>query len=221
MMRLLRRSRDLGIGGFMARWYDKNTRQHRMAEMKAYAKEAAGHIRPGASVLEIASGPGYLSIELAKLGNYIITGMDISRDFVEIARRNAKEAGVAVEFQQGNVAEIPFAENRFDFIICTAAFKNFKDPVKALNEIYRVLRLKGTALIIDMNRNASNQQVQASINEMGLRGLARLNISLTFRYFLRKGAYCKDDLAGLISNTPFKDYDIKEVGISLDVYLRK
>jgi ubiquinone/menaquinone biosynthesis C-methylase UbiE len=85
-----------------------------------------------------------------------IIGLDISKDFVEIARRNAKEAGVIeVEFRQGNVADIPFPDNKFDFIICTAAFKNFKEPSKALSQMYRV-KLGGTALVIDMNRNASN-----------------------------------------------------------------
>jgi ubiquinone/menaquinone biosynthesis C-methylase UbiE len=52
-----------------------------------------------------------------------------------------KEADVEVEFQQGNVADIPFPDNTFDFIICTAAFKNFKDHSKELNQIYRDLFL--------------------------------------------------------------------------------
>jgi ubiquinone/menaquinone biosynthesis C-methylase UbiE len=64
-----------------------------------------------------------------------------------------------VKFRQGCVADIPFQDNMFNFIISTAAFKNFKDPSKALNEMYRVLTSGGTALIIDMNRNASNQQI--------------------------------------------------------------
>ena len=221
MMKLMRRSRDLGIGGFIARWYDNNTSHHRMKEMKDYAKEVAGHIRDGSFVLEVAPGPGYLSIELAKLGNYKITGMDISHDFIEIARRNAKGAGVAVDFHQGNVAEIPFTENKFDFIICTAAFKNFKEPVKALNEMYRVLKPEGTALIIDMNRNASNRQVQDCVNEMGLKGLAKFGMILAFKYFLRKGAYNKDNFIDMISKTPFKEYEIKGEGISLNIYLRK
>ena len=70
-------------------------------------------------------------------------------------------------------------------------------------------------------RVSSIIQLEYPPGKAGLRALARLNMSLTFRYFLRKGAYRKDDFPGLISRTPFKDYDIKEVGISLDVYLRK
>ena len=91
MMKLLRRFQDLGIGGITACWYDKNTRNSRLAEMGAYAKEVVKHIQDGCSVLEVAPGPGYLAIKLAKLGKYKIIGLDISKDFVEIARKNVKE----------------------------------------------------------------------------------------------------------------------------------
>jgi len=42
----------------------------------------------------------------------------------------------------------------FDFIISTAAFKNFAAPVGVLREMYRVLKTNGKALIIDMRRYA-------------------------------------------------------------------
>jgi 2-polyprenyl-3-methyl-5-hydroxy-6-metoxy-1,4-benzoquinol methylase len=84
-------------------------RKSRLTEINEYAKEASKYLHDGCSVLEVAPGPGYLAIELAKLGicNKII-GLDISKDFVENAQRNAKEAGVieVVEFQHGNVADI-------------------------------------------------------------------------------------------------------------------
>ena len=174
MMKLQRRFKDLGIGGITARWYDNNTRKSRLAEMKVYAKEVAKHIQDGCSVLEVAPGPGYLAIELANLGKYKIIGLDISKDLVEIAQRNVKEAGVEVEFQQGSVADIPFADSMFDFIICTAAFKNFKEPFKVLSQMYRVLTSGGTAMIIDMNRNTSNQQIEVYTENMEIKGTDKL-----------------------------------------------
>src|SRR5919197_896053 len=223
MMKLQRRFKDLGIGGITARWYDNNTRKSRLAEMKAYAKEVANHIQDGCSVLEVAPGPGYLAIELAKLGNYKIIGLDISKDFVDIARKNVKEAGIkGVEFRQGSVADIPFPDNMFDFIICTAAFKNFKEPFKALSEMYRVLTSGGTALIIDMNKNASNQQIEVYTENMEANSSReKLFMKLIFRYFLRNGAYTKDEFISLISKTAFKEYHIKEEGMGFYIYLRK
>lgn len=221
LMKRQRRFKDIGIEGAAARWYDKNTRKHRMLEMKSYAREAAKYIHGGCSVLEIAPGPGYLAIELAKLGNYKIVGLDISRDFVQIASRNAKEANVEVEFRQGSAADIPFANDSFDFIICIAAFKNFKEPLAALNEIHRVLKPRSTALIVDMNRNASNQQIEDYIVHMGAKGFDKLFMKLIMKYFLRNGAYSREDFVNLVSRTEFKEYEITEEAIGSRVYLTK
>jgi 2-polyprenyl-3-methyl-5-hydroxy-6-metoxy-1,4-benzoquinol methylase len=79
IMKQQRRSKDIGIEGVAARWYDRNTRKHRLAEMKGYAREVVKHIQDGCSVLEVAPGPGYLAIELAKLGKYRIIGLDIRK----------------------------------------------------------------------------------------------------------------------------------------------
>lgn len=221
IMKRQRRFKDIGIEGRSARWYDNNTRKHRLAEMKGYAKEVAKYIQDGCSVLEVAPGPGYLAIELAKLGKYRIIGLDISQDFVEIARRNAKEASVEVEFRRGSADDIPFPDNAFNFIICTAAFKNFKEPVKALIEMNRVLTPGGIALIIDMNRNASNQQIKDYIRNIESRGMHKLFMELIFKFLLRNAAYTEDELVNLISKTAFKEYVIKEVEIGFHIYLNK
>ena len=221
MMGFQRRRKDVGIGGLTARWYDSSTRRHRLPEMRDYAMEVAGRIRSGSAVLEVAPGPGYLSIELARLGSDKVTGLDISKDFVEIARRNAEVARVAVEFRHGSAAEMPFSESAFDFIICTAAFKNFKEPDRALSEMHRVLKPGGTALIIDLNRNISDGEIEEYLNKHGATGIERIFLRLMFRHFLRKGAYTRDDLAKMISRIPFQKLDIVEKGISLYVYLTK
>lgn len=220
-MKQQRHFKDLGIEGPAARWYDKNTRNHRLEEMKEYAREVAEHVRDRGSILEVAPGPGYLAIELAKLGDYKVTGLDISKDFVEIARKNAEEAGVNVEFRQGNVADMPFPDGAFDFIICTAAFKNFKEPVSALGQMHRVLKPGGTALIVDMDRNVSSRQIDNYTESTGARGMNKLFMKLMFKYFLRNGAYTRDEFIDLISKTAFREYDIKEEGIGFHINLRK
>lgn len=224
MMKQQRRFKDLGIEGATARWYDNNSRKSRLTEMKEYAKEASKYLHDGCCVLEVAPGPGYLAIELAKLGICSkIIGLDISKDFVEIAQRNAKEAGVieVVEFQHGNVADIHFPDNSFDFIICIAAFKNFKEPLKALNQMCRVLKSGGNALIADMNRDASIQQIEDYIKSIEAKGMGKLFMRLIFKYFLRNGAYTKDEFTSLISKTTFKQYDIREKGMGFYIHLTK
>jgi 2-polyprenyl-3-methyl-5-hydroxy-6-metoxy-1,4-benzoquinol methylase len=95
------RYEDIGITGNMAKWYDKSTRKSRLDEMRGYADLVSGRTHTGASILEIAPGPGYLSIELARRG-LCVTGVEISPDFVKIENRNAMETGVDINFKHGN-----------------------------------------------------------------------------------------------------------------------
>jgi ubiquinone/menaquinone biosynthesis C-methylase UbiE len=131
--------------GMLATWYAKNTARQ-AADFAAEARRIADRLPHAARILEIAPGPGYLAVALAKLGPYAITGLDISESFVRIARAHAARAGVAVEFRQGDAAKTPFADDAFDFIVTRAAFKNFSDPVGAIGEMYRVLKPGGEAL---------------------------------------------------------------------------
>lgn len=172
MIKFFKKFQDLEIKGKKAIYYDKITREHHMGEMKEQAKEVSKYIKDGDSVLEIAPGAGYLSIELSKLGNYKITGMDISSDLIEICKQNALGAGVKnINFQQGNALNMPFQANKFNFIICVLSFKNFKEPIKALKEMYRVLKPGGMALIMDLNRKASLQATKKVAEKMGLQGI--------------------------------------------------
>jgi ubiquinone/menaquinone biosynthesis C-methylase UbiE len=217
MMKFFKRFKDLGIEGTQAKRYDKLTREHRIGEMKEQAKEAIKHIKYGDSVLEIAPGAGHLSIELAKLGKYKITGMDISKDLVEICARNAMQAGVQIDFQQGNVSNMPFQSNVFNFIICVLAFKNFKEPVKALEEMHRVLKPGGIALIMDLNRKASMKVTKKVAENMGLKGLKAYIAGL----IQRSGAYSRNEFETFISQTEFKDYEIRDSDMGFSVYLKK
>src|SRR5215813_8182204 len=92
--------KGIGMEGMIATWYAKNTGKS-IAEFRNLAKRIADGLRSGDGVLEVAPGPGYLAIELARLGPYRIAGLDVSRTFVRLARENAARAGVAVDFQEG------------------------------------------------------------------------------------------------------------------------
>ncbi|MDR1148931.1 MAG: class I SAM-dependent methyltransferase [Spirochaetaceae bacterium] len=232
MMQYLRKIKDLGITGSMAKWYDKNSRESRMEELKSYAKDIAALVEAGCAnpaakpqgrprILEVAPGPGYISIELSKLGSYTITGMDISEDFIKICKANAERESADVDFVQGNVSNMPFADASFDFLFCSAAFKNFHDPAQALREMYRVLKPKGGGLIIDMNRNASNAALKAEVDKMRLRGFSHLWVSLTFSIFLRKGAYTRAEFETMLASSPFSNWKIKEGGIGVCIYLNE
>jgi len=219
-MKNMRKKKDVGIYGLTAKWYDKNSRKSRMKQMQEYANEISSLVEYGASILEVAPGPGYLSIELAKKG-FHVTGVELSNDFVVIEKNNAKEANVSVDFREGNASNLPCEDNKFDFIVCSAAFKNFKDPVKALSEMYRVLKAGGKALIIDMNYNSTSEDIENEVRNTGMKGFDKYFVKFAFKTFLKQGAYTKEDFEMFLQGMHFRNYNIKQEGISLYVYLYK
>lgn len=211
--------KGLPMEGSIARWYARNTagRDH----VKT-ARLVAGQVAGGGAILEIAPGPGYLAIELAKLGAYRVVGLDISESFVAIAQANAKDAGVAVEFHHGNAAEIPFPPDSFDFLVCQAAFKNFSEAVQALSEMHRVLKPSGQALILDLRPDVAAATIDAEVKRMGLGWFNTLLTKLIFQHWLRKRAYSEQQFRQMASQTPFQSCAIQhDDPLGLAVALRK
>jgi ubiquinone/menaquinone biosynthesis C-methylase UbiE len=178
----------LGMEGRIATWYARNTARD-MPEFAALARRVSATLPARSRILEVAPGPGYLAIEIARRGAYRISGLDISHTFVEIADRNAREAQVDIDFRQGNVSAMLFSACSFDLILCRAAFKNFSQPLAAMNEMHRVLRPGGRALIIALRSDASVDEIDAYIKRSGLSWANSLIYKATFRYLLLPGAY--------------------------------
>ena len=187
---------------------------------KGMAKRLVKKIPEGGQVLEIAPGPGYFSIELAKLGNYQISGLDISKSFVEIARRNAEQAGLRIDFREGNASAMPFKDNTFDFTFCQAAFKNFSEPVTAIAEMYRVLRPGGVSLISDLRRDASPEEIEREIQGMD-GGVNEMIVRWTFNNMLLKSAYSVEEMRSMVAQTPFGQCRIDINGVGFEVWLEK
>jgi ubiquinone/menaquinone biosynthesis C-methylase UbiE len=206
--------------GVVARWYARQRGSE--SQLAAYRNQAAqltDGLPSGADVLEVAPGPGYLAIELARLG-FHVCGLDISRSFVEIASQNAREAAVGVDFRQGDAASLPFQAASFDLVVCQAAFKNFARPGSALDELHRVLRSGGTAVIQDMRRDASGADIDQEVQAMGL---SRLNAVMT-RWalrMLRRRAYSPAQFERLAADSAFRTCDIQSEGIGMQVRLTK
>lgn len=208
----------MGMEGATARWYATQTHKS-LDRFIALARRVADEVPRGSRVLEVAPGPGYFAIELAKIGSYKITGLDISRTFVEIAARNANEAAVQIDFKLGNVSSMPFADQSFDFVVCSAAFKNFAQPVQALEEMHRVLAPGGRALIVDLRKDAPVQSIDEAVEGMNLGAMSTFLNKLIFRHMLLKRAYTRDQFHELAGQTKFRSVDILEDRIALEVSL--
>lgn len=212
--------KGLPMEGVIASWYAKTTLKD-LNRHRLMAKELVEKIPPNGSVLEIAPGPGYFCIELARLGSFRITGLDISKSFVRIARQNAAEAGLAIDFREGNASAMPFREHTFDFTFCQAAFKNFSGPVQAISEMYRVLKPGGTAVIADMRSDASPEEIELEVKGMRLDRINEFLVRWTFDHMLLKSAYSLDAMHAMVAQTPFRTCRIEAKGVGFLAWLEK
>jgi len=213
--------RGLAMEGIVARWYaGLRSTPSQIATWRRQAAQVTAGLPDGAAILEVAPGPGHFAVELARLGRYRVTALDISQTFVDIARENAGKAGVAVEFRQGDASAMPFADGSFDLVVCQAAFKNFTRPGRAIDEMHRVLREGGTALIQDMRRDASAADIDDEVRDMKLgRVSAFMTRSILRR--LRRRAYTAERFRELAAASAFGAAEIECTGVGVEVRMRR
>ena len=203
-----------GIEGYFAEKYDKFAKSALMDEYKKIAISVAEHRKSG-KILEIGPGPGYLSIEIAKIGDFQITGLDVSETMVEIAKRNAQVAEVKVEFRLGNAANMPFHDSTLDFVVSSGSLHHWKEPVKVLNEVHRVLKTNSKALIVDLRKDSSKEKIDE---------IARKIDSFVMRWGLKhsiREAYTKEEIIEMLSKTEFKRGEVKKNPVAFEIWLNK
>ncbi len=122
---------------------------------KRFAVEMSG-ARPGQRVLDLAGGTGDLAARLARLvgrdGEVVIA--DINASMLEQGRERLLDAGIAgnVDFVQANAERLPFPDGDFDCVTIGFGLRNVTDKQTALNEMYRVLKPGGRALVLEFSR---------------------------------------------------------------------
>ena len=207
-------------GGAARRYARQRGTEGQLAECRREAARLTAGLAEGVRVLEVAPGPGYLSLEMARSGRLNVTGLDISRTMVEIATQKAREQGVVAEFRQGDVSEMPFAGQSFDLVVTQAAFKNFRRPPAALGEMHRVLREGGTAVVQDMSHEATRADIAREVRGMDQRGVGALITRWIF-VGLRRRAYSPSGFRALVAQSPFETCDIRISGIGMEVRLTR
>jgi ubiquinone/menaquinone biosynthesis C-methylase UbiE len=110
---------------------------------RPWAKEliALAELREGERVLDVACGTGIVARHAAPTVGAAgkVVGLDLNEDMLRVARASSSGVRPAIEWRQGNAAELPFPAGTFDVVFCEQAVQFFSDPVAALAEMRRVL----------------------------------------------------------------------------------
>lgn len=103
-----------------------------------------------ANILDCATGTGDIAFRFERtFADTRITGLDPCLPLLEIAREKAKRANSKVTFLEGDMMKLPFADGEFDVVSISFGLRNAADPIKALQEIKRVLKPGGQLLILE------------------------------------------------------------------------
>ena len=111
----------------------------------------------GRRVLDMATGTGRAALALARRGARV-TGVDASAEMLSVARTRAADAGLAIEFAEGDAHALAYPDSAFDAVVCLRMLMHVPDWRKALSELCRV---SGNLLVFDYPALGSAAAVQA------------------------------------------------------------
>lgn len=123
------------------------------------ALAVAGVPKKGARILDVGCGGGIDAIFMANCGFRVI-GVDISSAALRIARKRTKEARINMDWQRGNVLDLPINNESIDFVTDRGLFHLVEDPDRPTYaaELYRVLKKGGLALIRGASKVSGHNQ---------------------------------------------------------------
>ena len=99
--------------------------------------------RAGQRVLDVGCGTGVVAVTAARQGARV-TGLDLTPALLERARENSQIAGLSIEWQEGDVENLPFDDGTFDAVLSQFGHMFAPRPEVAIAEMLRVLKPGGT-----------------------------------------------------------------------------
>jgi ubiquinone/menaquinone biosynthesis C-methylase UbiE len=102
--------------------------------------------KEGEKILDIACGGGALSLKIAEKGCEVY-GVDLAEDTINSAKRLAEREKITCTFKVGSAEDLPYQDGYFDKVVCSSSLEHFKDDIKTLKEMHRVLKPNGKVVL--------------------------------------------------------------------------
>jgi len=212
-----------------SRLYDRYPNRIFVKWFKQIAKEIKDRQITG-TILDIGTGPGRLPIEIAKqVADVRLIGIDISEDMVRIAKKNAKEEGLTgrIEFRLGSAYNTGFEDSSIDLVISTGLLHHLKEPAKAFNEIYRILKPGAEAWMFDGRKDATKAEIERTIRNLGMEQDLPLPLGFiksVFPYLhvgYKTEVYISGKIGKALAESLFDSYEVKKEGAYMRVVLKR
>lgn len=169
--------------------------------------------------LDVGMGPGWLLIKLHEQSPALhLHGIDISPSMVAKAAVNVRKPGLAgvIEVKKGDASHIPYGDGFFDVVVSTGSIHHWKEPERALNEIYRILKHGGYALLYDVVSDTPRSVLKEAAREFG-----RLRMLLLWLHAFEEPFYSQQALALLPEQSLFKKGSSHFAGVLCCLTMRK
>ena len=163
-------------------------------------------VAPGDSVLDVACGPGNFSRAFAAAagGDGLVVGLDASRTMLAQAAR--ERSGGEVAYVRGNAGALPFRDGSFDAVCCFAALYLIEEPLRAVDEIVRVLAPGGRVALLS---SVARGPLPAAVADAVVRPLSGIRI------------FGRDDLTGALRAHGLADVRRRVAGFAQFVSARR
>lgn len=116
----------------------------------------------GKTALEVGSGGGILTEEIAKMG-FQTSGIDPAEESVLTASNHARISGLNIQYQLGSGENLPYPDASFDAVFCCDVLEHVRDLPKVMSEIARVLKPGGVFFYDTLNRTFVSKLVAIKI----------------------------------------------------------
>lgn len=173
------------------------------------ARDIARYCTAG-RILDVGTGPGWLLLKLREvLPGAELAGMDISWAMVAQAAQNLDRTGhPEISLRTAHAESLPFGDASFDAVVSTGSLHHWRNPAAALNEIHRVLREGGRALLYDLVRKAPREIAEQAGKEFG-----RFRCALWGLHSFEEPFYSSDEMKALARKTRFESGETRFVGM--------